>query len=115
MEISAWLIGPPNTSAVWAVARSCRLANSSSRSSSARPSESRRHQTSPQDSAQNPNPRRWSLRPSIWLGVPHPGRFTQEIVFRRCPACEERNVVKDGWFVCGLCGAELPEEWNFDQ
>jgi hypothetical protein len=47
------------------------------------------------------------------IGVPHPGRFTVEIVFRRCPKCGERNVVKDGWFACGSCGAELPREWNF--
>src|SRR5438093_12502 len=30
------------------------------------------------------------------LGIPHPGKFTQEITFRRCTACGERNVVKDG-------------------
>jgi hypothetical protein len=47
------------------------------------------------------------------LGVRHPGRFTQEVTFRRCPACGERNVVKDGWFACGICGADLPADWNF--
>lgn len=47
------------------------------------------------------------------IGVWHPGRFTTEVVFRRCEGCGERNVVKDGWFVCGVCGAELPQEWNF--
>jgi hypothetical protein len=47
------------------------------------------------------------------IGVAHPGRFTQEIVFRRCTACGERNVVKDGWYVCGSCGADLPADWNF--
>jgi hypothetical protein len=47
------------------------------------------------------------------LGIPHPGRFTREIVFRRCPACRERNIVKDGWFVCGVCGGDLPAQWNF--
>ena len=47
------------------------------------------------------------------LGIQHPGRFTQEVVFRRCPAGGERNVVKDGWFACGMCGSDLPEEWNF--
>ncbi len=48
------------------------------------------------------------------IGVLHPGRFTTEIVFRRCPRCGERNVVKDGWFVCQVCGGGLPESWNFD-
>src|SRR5436190_17946532 len=47
------------------------------------------------------------------IGAPHPGRFTLEIVFRRCLACGERNVVKDEWFTCALCGAALPEQWNF--
>jgi hypothetical protein len=46
------------------------------------------------------------------IGVAHPGRFTVEIVFRRCEKCGERNVVKDGWFVCGVCGADLPDRWN---
>jgi hypothetical protein len=45
--------------------------------------------------------------------VPHPGQFTTEIVFRRCEKCGERNVVRDGWLVCGVCGAELPARWNF--
>jgi hypothetical protein len=46
-------------------------------------------------------------------GIPHPGRFTSPITFRRCEGCGERSVVKDGWFVCGVCGADLPDEWNF--
>jgi hypothetical protein len=49
----------------------------------------------------------------VGLGVAHPGRFTTEVVFRRCERCGERNVVRDGWFVCGVCGAELPAEWSF--
>ena len=44
--------------------------------------------------------------------VGHPGRFTTAMVFRRCGRCGERNVVKDGWFVCGVCGADLPAAWN---
>ena len=39
--------------------------------------------------------------------------FTTRVVFRLCPACNERNIVKDGWFVCDLCGADLPGNWNF--
>ena len=49
------------------------------------------------------------------IGVRHPGRFTAEVVFRRCEQCGERNVVKDGWFVCGVCGADLPVEWDFGE
>jgi hypothetical protein len=48
------------------------------------------------------------------LGVVHPGRFTTEVVFRRGPECGERNVVKDGWFECQVCGGQLPKAWNFD-
>jgi hypothetical protein len=47
------------------------------------------------------------------LGVVHPGRFTTEVIFRRCPNCGERNVVKDRWFACQVCGGELPRAWNF--
>jgi hypothetical protein len=47
-------------------------------------------------------------------GLRHPGEFTLAVVFRRCPACGQRNVVKDGWFACGVCGADLPVDWNFE-
>ena len=47
------------------------------------------------------------------IGVAHPRQFTVEIVFSRCEGCGERNVVRDGWFVCGVCGAGLPRAWNF--
>jgi len=46
-------------------------------------------------------------------GIPHPGRFTSAFLFRRCPACGERNVIKDDYFVCVVCDADLPAEWNF--
>lgn len=48
-------------------------------------------------------------------GLTHPGRFTDPIVFRRCPQCHERNLVKDDHYVCAICGAELPDEWNLDR
>jgi hypothetical protein len=62
-----------------------------------------------------PEPESWPVVAAALdtLGVRHPGRFTLAVVFRRCPACGERNVVKDGWFACGVCGADLPAEWNF--
>jgi hypothetical protein len=47
-------------------------------------------------------------------GIEHPGRFTGAFEFRRCPACGERNLVKDDYFVCAICEAELPPDWNFD-
>lgn len=45
--------------------------------------------------------------------VDRPNDFTTRIVFRLCPNCDERNIVKDDWFVCDLCQADLPENWNF--
>ncbi|MEV0609994.1 hypothetical protein AB0I61_26870 [Polymorphospora rubra] len=45
-------------------------------------------------------------------GLAHPGGFTAEFVFRRCPRCGQLSVVKDGDFVCHVCDADLPRSWN---
>ncbi|WP_433175351.1 hypothetical protein [Actinoallomurus sp. CA-150999] len=47
-------------------------------------------------------------------GLDHPGGFTHPVVFRRCPACHERNIVRDDDFHCALCDTELPATWNMD-
>lgn len=47
-------------------------------------------------------------------GLPHPYAFTTEFIFRSCSACGMTNIVKDGWFVCGVCDGGLPAQWNFD-
>ena len=47
------------------------------------------------------------------LGILHPGQFTSRVTFRKCPRCGQRNLVKDDWFQCETCGADLPHEWNF--
>jgi hypothetical protein len=47
-------------------------------------------------------------------GIAGPGGFSQEFIFRRCPRCHAINLVKEGIFECGACGAALPEEWNLD-
>lgn len=47
-------------------------------------------------------------------GLAHPGHFTDSIVFRRCPQCHQRNLVKDNDFSCAICGTELPQQWNLD-
>ncbi|MFJ1587072.1 hypothetical protein ACIOC1_27595 [Streptomyces sp. NPDC088197] len=58
-----------------------------------------------------------------WSAVAHalddvelgrPSGFTHEIVFRRCPDCQEHNIVREGDFVCVFCGGDLPETWNVD-
>ena len=46
-------------------------------------------------------------------GLAAPPGFTRAFVFRRCPACAQTNLVKDHWFVCAACDAELPRAWNF--
>jgi hypothetical protein len=62
-----------------------------------------------------PEPESWPAVASALdrIGIAHAGDFTLSVLFRRCNTCGERNIVKDNWFVCGLCGSELPEQWNF--
>ncbi|WP_116246838.1 TFIIB-type zinc ribbon-containing protein [Nocardiopsis sp. FIRDI 009] len=47
-------------------------------------------------------------------GIARPDRLRTPFVFRRCPECGERNLVKDGFFVCAFCDADLPAAWNLD-
>jgi hypothetical protein len=47
-------------------------------------------------------------------GLAHPDGFTSRFLFRRCPRCQERNVVKEDDFVCAACGSDLPQAWNVD-
>jgi hypothetical protein len=48
------------------------------------------------------------------IRLPHPGDFTTSFIFRRCPACAQLNLVKEGDFTCAVCGADLPLTWNLD-
>ncbi|SDS61094.1 hypothetical protein [Actinoplanes derwentensis] len=45
--------------------------------------------------------------------IGHPGAFTYQVVFRRCPSCNERNIVHEHDFTCALCEQPLPLHWNF--
>ncbi|MFD8913630.1 hypothetical protein [Streptomyces sp. NPDC059575] len=47
-------------------------------------------------------------------GLAHPDGFTHGIVFRRCPGCQEHNIVRENDFVCVFCGEDLPDTWNID-
>ncbi len=62
-----------------------------------------------------PEPESWGFVEAVLdrLGISHPERFTDAIIFRLCPQCGERNVVKDSWYYCHCCNAQLPESWNF--
>ena len=46
------------------------------------------------------------------IGLAHLGDFTHKVVFRRCPACGQLNIVRDGNFACAVCDSALPEYWN---
>ena len=61
-----------------------------------------------------PEPTSWGELVSVLdsVGIIHPGCFTHEFEFRRCLQCRERNVVKEDWWVCAICGADLPREYN---
>ncbi|MEU6633331.1 hypothetical protein ABZ905_34335 [Streptomyces parvus] len=48
------------------------------------------------------------------VGLERPSGFTHEVVFRRCPDCQENNIVREDDFVCVFCGGDLPETWNVD-
>ena len=57
-----------------------------------------------------PDPDSWPAvgRALDRLAVQHPGDFTDKVVFRRCPTCGERNIVREDDFTCGLCDSALP-------
>jgi hypothetical protein len=40
-------------------------------------------------------------------GLRRPDGFTTAFVFRHCPECAELNVVKDEYYVCVFCDADL--------
>lgn len=49
-----------------------------------------------------------------YASIERPTGFSNTIIFRKCLNCKENNLVKDNWFVCVFCDADLPLEWNFD-
>jgi len=63
-----------------------------------------------------PEPESWPAVAAVLdrISLPHPGGFTTSFIFRRCHACAQLNLVKDGDFICAVCGADLPLSWNLD-
>lgn len=61
-----------------------------------------------------PEPQSWlAVEETLRLaGFNPPVGFNPACVFRLCPMCGVRNLVKGGEFECGACGAELPVEYN---
>jgi hypothetical protein len=39
--------------------------------------------------------------------------FTAGFILRKCDGCSGKNIVKDGWYGCGVCGSALSADWNF--
>ena len=62
-----------------------------------------------------PDPKSWEAVANALqnLGLAHPDTWATAFCFRLCCACGAINLVKDDWFVCALCDAELPDVWNF--
>lgn len=63
-----------------------------------------------------PEPESWSQveKALEQILLPHPGNFTTEFIFRRCPVCRQLNIVKDDLFLCAVCNTNLPKIWNCD-
>ena len=64
-----------------------------------------------------PRPASWPIVDYVLrnLGIDYPAYFTRAFEFRYCTQCENINLIKDNLFQCGVCGADLDLEWNFDQ
>jgi hypothetical protein len=62
-----------------------------------------------------PDPDSWPAvaRALDSAGIRHTGNFTDKVIFRRCPTCGDRNIVRDEDFTCALCNSALPAQWNF--
>jgi len=62
-----------------------------------------------------PEPESWRVVAEAlqMIGMTAPNGFEPACDFRRCTACGQRNLVKDGYFVCAVCSADLPRYWNF--
>lgn len=62
-----------------------------------------------------PEPESWEALASALdrISVERPDFFDPVSVFRRCPECSQINIVKDDWYMCGVCDSPLPTKWNF--
>ncbi|MFE9929625.1 hypothetical protein [Streptomyces sp. NPDC005533] len=74
------------------------------------------HEVSNQSTGYCPDPGSWPAVADALdaAGLAHPPGFTHEVVFRRCPACRELNIVREDDFVCVFCDGALPRKWNVD-
>jgi len=63
-----------------------------------------------------PEPESWpEVAASLKNVVPDlPSEFSRAFTFRRCPNCSQILVIKDDWYVCDVCDADVPRHWNFE-
>jgi hypothetical protein len=71
-------------------------------------------EASNQSTGYGPEPQSWTALAAALdaLSIDHPGGYTMAFEFRRCPQCSQLNVIKDAWFHCDACNADLPLRWN---
>lgn len=64
-----------------------------------------------------PEPACWpDLRAALErAGLRPPPALTHAFELRRCEGCGTINLLKEEWYECGNCGAELPRAWNLDR
>ena len=49
------------------------------------------------------------------IGIDFPDYFTSAFEFRYCTNCDNTNIVKDDYYCCVICGADLALDWNYDE
>lgn len=59
-----------------------------------------------------PAPESWSAVAAALdrAGIAHPPGYDPVVIFRRCPACQGINIVRDEHFACAICDGVLPRE-----
>ncbi|SHI77336.1 hypothetical protein SAMN02745181_0848 [Rubritalea squalenifaciens DSM 18772] len=74
------------------------------------------HRITNQSTGYCPEPESWQAveRALAGTGLEFPSGFDPAFEFRICPSCQTLAIVKDGYYTCLMCGADLPLEWNIE-
>lgn len=72
------------------------------------------HAVTNQSTGYCPEPQSWPrVADAIGkAGMAPPAGFHVAYLFRKCVDCDALNVIKEGVFVCAMCDADLPAQWN---